>query len=155
MTATTSGQARTGEHRNLLAAKVIRARTDRGMTSREQLAATSGVAVRIVSDIERGRRTNFTDSTKAKLERALGWEPGSVDAVLAGGSPTRPDDAPPLDAAGDDLELEVQAILSSPLPPTMKYEVLEEAQRFRQRQAAERRQLVATWLERIRQHGVG
>lgn len=153
MTATTSGAARTGEHRNLLAAKVIRARTDRGMTSREQLAATSGIAIRIISDIEKGRRTNFTASTQAKLERALGWEHGSVNAVLAGGSPIRPEGAPPLDAAGDDLELEVRAILSSELlPPPLKYQVLEEAQRFRHRQATERRRMVA-WLERVRQHG--
>jgi len=36
----------------------------------------------------RSGEAGVSDLTKARLEDALGWQPGSVDALLAGGNPT-------------------------------------------------------------------
>jgi transcriptional regulator with XRE-family HTH domain len=53
-----------------------------------------GLSVRILSDIENGARGNFDDQTKALIEAAMRWAPGSVDAVLSGAEPAaRLDDA--------------------------------------------------------------
>lgn len=43
---------------------------------------------RVLLDMERGNRRNFSDATKAVMEQAYKWTPGSIDAVLAGGDPT-------------------------------------------------------------------
>ncbi|MCU8748067.1 Uncharacterised protein [Mycobacteroides abscessus subsp. abscessus] len=51
------------------------------------LADRAHVTPRLVSDLEGGRRTNFSGSTKAAIEDVLLWEPGSIDITLAGGEP--------------------------------------------------------------------
>lgn len=43
---------------------------------------------RILSDLERARRTNYDPATLAQVERMYQWAPGSIRAVLAGGEPT-------------------------------------------------------------------
>lgn len=52
---------------------------------------------RLVQDAETGYRGGFRPATKFAIERAYGWEVGSIDRVLAGGDPVpltrvRPED---------------------------------------------------------------
>lgn len=55
--------------------------------SQETLAAKSGLRTVTLSDIETAKDRDRRPTTLAKLERALGWRPGSARAVLAGGEP--------------------------------------------------------------------
>jgi transcriptional regulator with XRE-family HTH domain len=55
----------------------------------EALALHSGLGMRTLQSIESGSRTGYRHTTLSRLEAALGWQPGSVAAVLAGGDPTR------------------------------------------------------------------
>lgn len=70
-----------------LADYVVATRTELGW-SQETLAARSRLRTVTLSDIETAKDRDRRPSTLAKLERALGWEPGSVRAVLNGGKPT-------------------------------------------------------------------
>ena len=58
------------------------------------LADRAHVTPRLVSDLEGGRRTNFSGSTKAAIEDVLLWEPGSIDITLTGGEPIPLETAP-------------------------------------------------------------
>lgn len=49
-------------------------------------AIASGLSDQTWKNVEQGRKVS--DRTLALVERALGWEPGSVDAILAGCDPT-------------------------------------------------------------------
>lgn len=49
-------------------------------------AIASGLSDQTWKNVEQGRKVS--DRTLALVERTLGWEPGSVDAILAGGDPT-------------------------------------------------------------------
>jgi hypothetical protein len=50
---------------------------------------------RLAWDIENHARTNFRRGTRTSIEVAYGWEPGSIERVLAGAEPTvRSDGAP-------------------------------------------------------------
>lgn len=51
------------------------------------LATQVGVSESALRNIRRGRNLP-SDLTKHRLEDALGWAPGSVDAILEGGEPT-------------------------------------------------------------------
>lgn len=66
---------------------VVARRVDLGFKRRSDFADARQVSVRILSDIENGRRTNFDQATIASLERALGWETGSALRVVEGGEP--------------------------------------------------------------------
>lgn len=70
-----------------LADAVMAQRGRLGLTQ-EELAAKAGISVDTVQAIEHGHRTTFRTRTKAALEGALGWAPGSIDAIAAGGTPT-------------------------------------------------------------------
>lgn len=72
---------RLGEH-------VIARRTALGYKTRAQLAEASGISVRILGDIETGRRGRFDPKTLAALENALGWTVGSANRVATGGEPS-------------------------------------------------------------------
>ncbi|MGZ9829909.1 helix-turn-helix domain-containing protein [Tsukamurella ocularis] len=64
-----------------------------------ELARDAQVDVKTIRSLETGERMP-RDSTKAKLERALEWTPGSIDLVFAGEVPTVVD-APPMQARGE------------------------------------------------------
>lgn len=64
---------------------LISRRVQLGYERQADLADAAGVALRTVGTIERGDRVRAT--TLAKIEQALGWKPGSADAVLRGGEP--------------------------------------------------------------------
>lgn len=69
--------------RQRLGAAVLRRRVDLGYTSRRALADVAGIGKRTVDAIETGNAVRA--ATRHKLERVLRWEPGSMDAILAGG----------------------------------------------------------------------
>jgi hypothetical protein len=49
---------------------------------------TGGPSTATLRLIEGGKHTEFRSSTSGPLEKALQWEPGSIDSILAGGNPT-------------------------------------------------------------------
>lgn len=52
------------------------------------LAAESGVRTQTIRDLRRGRTRRVRDLTAWALDDALRWERGSLQAVMAGGTPT-------------------------------------------------------------------
>lgn len=56
--------------------------------TRQQFCRDTGAEYRIVHDLENAKRTNYSGSTLALIERAYRWQPGSIRAVLDGGDPT-------------------------------------------------------------------
>lgn len=76
-----------------LATGVIRWRDEYGL-SQMDVAARGGLSLDRVQAIE-GVRTQggYRPSTLKALERGLGWAPGSVKQVMAGGEPTPASDA--------------------------------------------------------------
>lgn len=56
--------------------------------NRQQFCRDTGAEYRIVHDLENAKRTNYSGSTLAVIERAYRWQPGSIRAVLEGGDPT-------------------------------------------------------------------
>ena len=77
----------TTENWRLLAEKVIERRTQLGMTQQDVQAA-GGPSTATLRNIEGAHQTSYRRVIKSRLERALGWRVGSVDAVLAGGEPS-------------------------------------------------------------------
>lgn len=57
-----------------------------GYRNRTDLANSLQFTVRTLSDIENGVR-KASPGTYAMLENKLGWAPGSIDTILAGGEP--------------------------------------------------------------------
>lgn len=56
--------------------------------TRQQFCRDTGAEYRIIHDLENAKRTNYSSSTLAIIERAYRWQPGSIRAVLDGGDPT-------------------------------------------------------------------
>jgi transcriptional regulator with XRE-family HTH domain len=63
-----------------------RRREELGLTQAE-VAGLAGIATQTVHRLEKGVRPSRYTSSWSKLERALGWLPGSIDAILEGGMP--------------------------------------------------------------------
>ena len=65
--------------------------TERGRhwRSRNAFARAAGISPRLLGDVEKGRRSNYSDATLAAIEAALGWEPGTSRQVVAGGQVRR------------------------------------------------------------------
>lgn len=53
--------------------------------SRAAFARASGISTRVLDDVEKGRRTNYSATTLAAIEAALGWAPGTCLRVVQGG----------------------------------------------------------------------
>lgn len=86
-----------------------------------ELAARGGPSTATVRNIEAAAQTSYRGRTYSQLEDALNWARGSVEKVLAGGSPTiqsdpSPQSAPALpgatESAGDLQPSERAAILA-------------------------------------------
>lgn len=58
-----------------------------GMTQAD-IQAAHGPSTATLRLIENGRHIDFRASTSDPLERILGWAPGSINSILAGGDPT-------------------------------------------------------------------
>ena len=65
---------------------VVSRRVALGFRTRTDLAASLQFTVRTLADIEHGVR-KASAGTYAILENKLGWAPGSIDTILAGGEP--------------------------------------------------------------------
>lgn len=76
---TSAGWARLGRR--------IRAERGRkGYPSAAALADATGLSVRTIQGIETGSRTSRPrDATLARIELALGWQPGSAERIVEGG----------------------------------------------------------------------
>ncbi|MFD9567709.1 helix-turn-helix domain-containing protein [Streptomyces sp. NPDC059994] len=70
-----------------LAAAIV-ARRDEMDYTQVGLAEAAGVSEATVQNLESGRERKRLPSSLPKVEQALGWAPGSGEAVLAGGDPT-------------------------------------------------------------------
>lgn len=79
------GDAPTQDGWVILGKAVVARRIRMGYGTREKFAQAAGISSRLLSDIENGKRTSYDPATLVKLEEALKWEPGGVDATLAGG----------------------------------------------------------------------
>jgi len=76
-----------GEKWQRLARLVTHRRVQLGHASQTEFASASGLKIRTLNNIENARRPGYDPSTIALLEQGLQWQPGSVEAVLAGGDP--------------------------------------------------------------------
>jgi len=65
---------------------IVSRRVALGYRNRTDLANSLQFTVRTLSDIENGIR-KASPGTYAMLENKLGWAPGSIDTILAGGEP--------------------------------------------------------------------
>ena len=55
--------------------------------SQPQIASRGGPGVSTQRDIEKALKTSYSKQTMPRLEDALGWEDGSIAAILDGGEP--------------------------------------------------------------------
>jgi transcriptional regulator with XRE-family HTH domain len=92
-----------GEKWQRLARLVVHRRVQLGHASQTEFASASGLKIRTLNNIENARRPGYDHSTIALLEQGLQWQPGSVEAVLAGGEPT-PAPAPAVADAPVDVD---------------------------------------------------
>ncbi len=69
--------------------RLIRVERSRRWPRRPDFAAAAGISERVLVDLELGLRTNFSEDTIGIIEAALGWEPGSAEAVRHGLRPRR------------------------------------------------------------------
>ena len=53
--------------------------------SRSAFARAAGISRRVLDDVEKGRRENYSETTLAAIEAALGWAPGTCLRVVQGG----------------------------------------------------------------------
>ena len=65
---------------------VVSRRVALGFRNRTDLADSLAFTVRTLADIEQGVR-KASPGSYAILENKLGWAPGSIDTILAGGEP--------------------------------------------------------------------
>ena len=66
--------------------QIVSRRVALGYRNRTDFANSLQFTVRTLSDIENGVR-RASPGTYAMLENKLGWAPGSIDGILAGGEP--------------------------------------------------------------------
>lgn len=79
-----------------LGKEIAIARVLQGYGTAKELAIAMGVTPRVIGDLENGRRDNYAASTKIKLEHVLGWGPGSIESILAGGEPLPTEEPAPV-----------------------------------------------------------
>lgn len=79
-----SGQVAGRDWKNL-AQHVISRRVELGYRSTRHLAKVAGITEKTMGRLELGY--SVRSGTLAAVERVLGWAPGSMDALLAGGEP--------------------------------------------------------------------
>jgi transcriptional regulator with XRE-family HTH domain len=67
---------------------VVRERRAQRFRTRREFAAHIGISTRTLDSLETGAREAYSADTIAAVEIALGWEPGSVERVVAGSTPS-------------------------------------------------------------------
>ena len=68
--------------------RYVRARRKALKLTQADVQAADGPSTATLRLIEGGKHADFRDGTGADLEAALGWRPGSIASILAGGDPT-------------------------------------------------------------------
>lgn len=91
--------------------------------------------IRLISDLENGKRTNYSRSTRQWVEGLYGWQPGSVDAVLAGGDPTEAPTVQAVEVPDPQDRLMVIATAIDALTDADQERILDLARRMRPRDA--------------------
>ena len=132
---------------------VVSRRVALGYRNRTDLAASLQFTVRTLADIEHGVR-KASAGTYAILENKLGWAPGSIDTILAGGEPietvpTLHRSAPPAPAQGYALRPTSPSALSQ----VSTEELLLELRRRIIAPRALRRNTYDDWDDRLDPHG--
>jgi hypothetical protein len=96
-------------------AEAIDADRQRLRLSWAQLARAAKMSPRTLYDLRAGERTSYQAGTLDRLELALQWQPGSVERVLAGGSPRRKSDPEMarIQAVWADLPIEVRRVIAA------------------------------------------
>lgn len=85
------GQSRRGE-------TVRQARIARGYTNRENFAEVCNISTRVLSDLESGARSNFSDRVISRIEQGLQWPAGTIEQIT-----NDPEFTPPAPVAVGDL----------------------------------------------------
>lgn len=81
--------------------------------TRASFGSAAGLSISVLSDLERGTRSNFDGDTLGKVEDALGWAPGTIDIIGAGGRIRRSDtDLARLRQAWPRLTPDVRALIA-------------------------------------------
>lgn len=113
---------------------VVAERVRRGHATRQAFAAAAQINIRVLSDIENGRRDNYDKVTFARLEDGLGWETGSVATILDGGDPRLADNREATaEAIGNLLTAHIRPaqddalvrVMRSDLPEAKKRQIIE------------------------------
>lgn len=74
--------------------RAVRAARATRWRRRADFAWATGLSLRLISDLETGRRHNYSEETKLIIESALLWEAGSIDRIADGGQPRPVPDGP-------------------------------------------------------------
>lgn len=99
-----------------LGTELAKARKAAGIKNQVHMAERIGVKRSTVQSIERGEPRSKATLTIREYARIVGWDDGSVDAVLAGGDPTLATEPRRLQA-GEDAEQETPEPSSAPAIP--------------------------------------
>jgi hypothetical protein len=107
--------APTSDRWQRLGERVASRRTQLGLTQ-GQVHAAGGPSVATMRLIEGALQDGYRGSILGRLEQALAWEPGSIDAILDGGEPTpmaRPG-LPDVEMHWERKLIEVESIANNP-----------------------------------------
>jgi transcriptional regulator with XRE-family HTH domain len=74
-----------------LGSAVTARRVALGYDRRDDFAAAKGMGSRTLGEIERGEEKGYRQSLLARLEKALEWPPGTIQAILGGEPAPGPD----------------------------------------------------------------
>lgn len=100
-------------------------RVELGLTWRD-LSKSARISYEALRAFRRGEYRP-TELTARRLDEALHWEPGSVEALLDGGSPTPVQESRPPGDEADPHAAAIAAILQT-LPPEAQADVLRQVQ---------------------------
>lgn len=91
----------------------VRRERHRRRQTQADFARTIGISTRSVGSLERGESTRYDADTLAAVEDALAWEPGSIEAFIAGRPPRTTDKhLAEIHAAWPHLSNDARAILA-------------------------------------------
>lgn len=106
-----------------LADEVRAGRDARGLTQAE-FARDAGVGLRTLQDIEAGIPRGRMPRLMPRIERFLGWKPGSARAILDGGSPLVPQELIPRRMSKAHKDIVRYFLENSDLSPTARRALL-------------------------------
>jgi len=137
----------------LLAQKVVERRVQLGHPTRDKFAEASGLSARLLQDIEKAKRANYDAVTLARLEKALQWAEGRLQAILATPEPEKPSELQTPEGVArylyrDDLVL-VALIHRAGLNDVDLFKLILRVRAIRERQNAELLDLLAGEIRKL------